>query len=286
MADTRIVYVNGDYVPADQAKISIFDRAFFFGDAVYEVSTVLEGRLVDNAAHLVRLERSLSELSMDAPLPLGDIPAIQRTLIERNALMEGTVYLQISRGAADRDFAFPETAEPSLVMFTQAKSILDAPAAARGMSIITLEDIRWKRRDIKTVNLLAPVLAKQAAKEAGADDAWMIEDGFITEGSSNNAFIITKSGTLVTRHLGNEILHGITRKAVLAVAQAEGLTIEERAFTVEEAYEAQEAFITSASTFVMPVVKIDERVMSNGAPGALTYKLRERYIAFAKETLS
>lgn len=286
MADTRIVYVNGDFVPADEAKLSIFDRAFFFGDAVYEVSTVLGGKMVDNASHLARLERSLSELSIAPPVPLEDIPSIQRTLIARNTLEEGTVYLQISRGAADRDFAFPDVATPSLVMFTQAKSILASPAAARGISIITLADIRWKRRDIKTVNLLAPVLAKQAAKEAGADDAWMVEDGFITEGSSNNAFILSAQNTIVTRHLGNEILHGITRKAVLAIAKREGIAVEERAFTLEEARGAKEAFITSASTFVMPVVSIDGQPVGDGAPGPLTLKLREQYTAFAKASLS
>jgi D-alanine transaminase len=284
MSNDRIVYVNGSYVPEGEAKISVFDRAFLFADGVYEVSTVLGGKLIDNEAHLARLERSLNELQINQPCSMDEITTIQNTLIDRNALDEGVVYLQITRGAADRDFGFPETAEPAVVMFTQQKNILENPAVARGMSVISLADIRWKRRDIKTVNLLAPVLAKQAAKDAGADDAWMVEDGFVTEGSSNNAFIITKDGTLVTRQLGNEILHGITRKAVLAVAQAEGLTVEERPFTIEEAYAAQEAFVTSASTFVMPVVKIDDRVMSNGSPGEVTHKLRERYIAFALET--
>lgn len=286
MSNDRIVYVNGAYVPEDEAKISVFDRGFLFADGVYEVSTVLGGKLIDNEAHLARLERSLNELQMNQPCSMDEITTIQKTLIERNALQEGVVYLQITRGAADRDFGFPENAEQAVVLFTQQKNILENPAVARGMSVISIEDIRWKRRDIKTVNLLAPVLAKQAAKEAGADDAWMVEDGFVTEGSSNNAFIITKDGTLVTRHLGNEILHGITRKAVLAVAEAEGLTVEERPFTIEEAYEAQEAFVTSASTFVMPVVKMDDRVMSNGSPGELTHKLRERYIAFALATAS
>jgi len=281
----RVVYVNGEFVAEDAAQISIFDRGFLFGDAVYEVSTVLDGKLVDNAAHLKRLKRSLAELRMDSPVEVDDIPALQRMLIAKNNLSEGLVYLQISRGAADRDFGFPKDARPSLVLFTQARAVLDVPAARTGIKVVSLEDIRWKRRDIKSVNLLAPVLAKQAAKDAGADDAWMIEDGMITEGSSNNAYIITKEGALVTRHLGTEILHGITRQAVLAVAQAEGLTIEERAFSLEEAYEAAEAFITSASTFVMPVIQIDDRTMSNGAPGAVTLKLREKYIEFARTTL-
>lgn len=286
MSNDRIVYVNGAYVPEGEAKISVFDRGFLFADGVYEVSTVLGGKLIDNEAHLARLARSLHALQMNEPCSMDEITQIQKTLIERNALNEGVVYLQITRGAADRDFGFPENAEQAVVLFTQHKNILENPAVARGMSVISVEDIRWKRRDIKTVNLLAPVLAKQAAKDAGADDAWMVEDGFVTEGSSNNAFIITKDGTLVTRNLGHEILHGITRKAVLAVAEAEGLTVEERPFTIEEAYEAREAFVTSASTFVMPVVKIDDRVMSNGSPGEMTHKLRERYIAFALATAS
>ncbi|MEM9879685.1 MAG: D-amino-acid transaminase [Pseudomonadota bacterium] len=286
MTQPRLVYVNGSYVPEHEAQISVFDRGFLFADAVYEVSTVLNGQLVDNDAHLLRLERSLRELQMASPVPMADIPAIQRHLIAENALIEGVVYLQVSRGAADRDFGFPATAQPSLVVFTQSRAVLDTPAAKTGISVISIDDIRWKRRDIKTVNLLAPVLAKQQAKDAGADDAWMVEDGFVTEGSSNNAFIITKSGALVTRQLGHEILHGITRKAVLAVAQAEGLTVEERAFTLDEAYDAAEAFVTSASTFVMPVVKIDDRIMSNSAPGPLTLKLREKYIEFAKASLS
>ncbi|MEM7569741.1 MAG: D-amino-acid transaminase [Pseudomonadota bacterium] len=280
----RVVYVGGDFVRESEAKISVFDRAFLFGDAVYEVSTVLGGKLVDNAAHLVRLERSLSELRIDAPVALADIPKLQKELIARNDLDEGVVYLQISRGAADRDFGFPAEPKPILVMFTQARPVIDVPAVKTGISVITLDDWRWKRRDIKSVNLLAPVLAKQAAKDAGAGDAWMVEDGVVTEGSSNNAYIVTVDGKIVTRNLGHHILAGITRKAVLALAEEEGLTIEERGFTPEEAYGAAEAFVTSASTFVMPVVQIDGKPISQGVPGPITQKLRQHYIAFAEAT--
>lgn len=279
---SRIVYVNGAYLPEEDARISIFDRGFLFADAVYEVSSVLGGKLVDNAAHLARLDRSLAALSMAAPASHDEITAIQKSLIARNDLTEGIVYLQVSRGVADRDFAFPAAARPSLVMFTQVKAIIAAPLAARGLSVITVPDLRWHRRDIKTVGLLAPSLAKQQALDAGADDAWMVEDGFVTEGSSNNAFIVTLDGRLVTRQLSSAILHGITRRAVLAIAEREGLTVEERPFTPEEACEAAEAFITSASSFVLPVVRIDDRVLGNGVPGPVAEKLRAQYIEIAQ----
>ncbi len=279
---SRIVYVNGAYLPEEEAKISVFDRGFLFADGVYEVSSVVEGRLVDNAAHLARLRRSLDELDMAAPATPEEIEAIQREMITRNGIEEGLVYLQVTRGAADRDFLYPKDAAPSLVMFTQTKSIVDNPTAARGISVITLPDIRWRRRDIKTIGLLAASMAKQAAQDAGADDAWMVEDGMITEGSSNNAFIITHEGKIITRALSNDILHGITRRAVLAIAERENLTVEERAFSPEEAYEAAEAFITSASTFVMPVVRIDNRILGNGVPGPVTEDLRRLYTEMAR----
>ena len=278
---SRIVYVNGEYLPEEEAKISVFDRGFLFADGVYEVSSVLAGKLIDNAAHMARLERSLGELKMAPPMPLDEIPPIQREIVERNALDQGTVYLQVTRGAADRDFPFPTGAASSLVIFSQERNLIEDPAAARGISVITLPDIRWQRRDIKTVQLLAPSLAKQAALDAGANDAWLVEDGFVTEGSSNNAYIVTLDGTIVTRALSNSILHGITRRAILALAEREGLTVEERSFTPEEAYEAGEAFITSASTFVYPVVDIDGRILGNGVPGPVATKLRQLYIEMA-----
>ncbi len=278
---SRIVYVNGAYLPEEEAKISVFDRGFLFADGVYEVSSVLAGKLIDNAAHMARLERSLDELKMAPPLPLDEIPPIQREIVARNGLDQGTVYLQVTRGAADRDFPFPKGVTSSLVIFSQERNLLEDPAAARGIAVVTLPDIRWQRRDIKTVQLLAPALAKQAAQDAGANDAWLVEDGFVTEGSSNNAYIVTLDGTIVTRALSNSILHGITRRAVLALAEREGLKVEERSFTPEEAYEAGEAFITSASTFIYPVVKIDGRILSNGAPGPVATKLRQLYIEMA-----
>lgn len=278
---TRTVYVNGEFVPEDRATISIFDRGFLFADAVYEVSSVLEGHLVDNAAHLARLARSLKELDMKPPASDAEIQRIQQELIARNGLNEGIVYLQVSRGAADRDFAIPRDIPSSLVMFTQTMSILQSPRAEAGVAVITVPDIRWRRRDIKTVGLLAPSLAKQQALDAGAGDAWMVEDGYVTEGSSNNAYIVLDGGKIVTRQLSQDILHGITRRAVLELARRDGLEVEERPFTPEEAYGAKEAFTTSASGFVMPVVRIDDHQIGDGTPGALTKRLRQLYIEMA-----
>ncbi len=275
---SRIVYVNGEYLPEEDAKISVFDRGFLFADGVYEVTSVLNGKLIDNAGHLARLHRSLDELDMAAPASDSDIEHIQHKLIEKNHLEQGLIYLQVTRGAADRDFAYPKGVASSLVMFTQQKNVMENPLAKTGMSIISVPDIRWQRRDIKTVGLLAPCMAKMEAKHAGADDAWMVENGYVTEGSSNNAYIIDANGTLVTRQLGHEILAGITRKAVLQLAKEQDIQIEERLFSLEEAYAAREAFITSATTFVMPVTRIDGKEIGDGKPGALSLRLREIYI--------
>ncbi len=278
---SRTVYVNGKYVAEEDASISIFDRGFLFADGVYEVTSVVEGKLLDNVGHLARLRRSLAELGIASPATDEEIVEIQKQLIVRNGLQEGGIYLQVTRGTADRDFAFSANMQPSMVLFTQARNQRNAPQATTGISVISVPDIRWRRRDIKTVGLLAQSLAKQQALDAGANDAWMVEDGFVTEGSSNNAFIVDTHGTIVTRHLGNEILHGITRAAVLSLVESEGIKLEERPFTLEEAYAATEAFATSASTFVWPVVKIDDHVIGDGVPGPVAVKLREIYIETA-----
>ena len=280
---SRIVYVNGDYLPEEDAKISVFDRGFLFADGVYEVSSVLEGKLLDNAAHLVRLQHSLNALKMPLPCPMTEIEAVQLETVRRNNLQEGSLYLQVSRGVADRDFTFPKEQKPSLVMFTQARPVADNPAASRGWSVVTTPDIRWGRRDIKTVQLLAPSMAKQAAVDQGADDAWFVEDGFVTEGTSNNAWIV-KGGKLVTRQLSNAILHGITRKALLRLAAEDGMEVEERTFAVEEAQSADEAFITSATTIVVPVVKIDGKLVGNGNPGSVSMRLRQLYLEEARKS--
>jgi D-alanine transaminase len=275
---SRTVYVNGKYLPEEDAKVSVFDRGFLFADGVYEVTSVLGGKLIDFAGHAKRLARSLSELDMQSPVTEDELLAIHRELVARNNVEDGLVYLQVTRGAADRDFAFPKDATPTLVLFTQSKpGLADSPAAKTGIKVISIDDIRWGRRDIKTVQLLYPSMGKMMAKKAGADDAWMTEDGFVTEGTSNNAYIV-KGGTIITRHLGTEILHGITRSAVLRFAREAQMKIEERPFTMDEAKSADEAFVTSASAFVMPVVEIDGQTLGGGTPGPVATRLREIYL--------
>ncbi len=264
----QIAYVNGSFVPMAEAKVSILDRGFLFADGIYEVAAVLDGKLIDNASHLARLQRS-----------------VEKELVARNNLVNGMVYLEVTRGAdTGRDFAFPKGVKPTLIMFTSVKDIVNAPAAKTGIGVITVPDIRWARRDIKSVALLAQVLAKQAAAEAGAGEAWMIEDGMVTEGGSSSAFILTQDDVLVTRQNSSAILPGCTRKAVVALAEERQLRVEERPFTVEEALVAKEAFITSASLFVQAVVTIDGKTVANGKPGPMTDRLREIYIDFARAT--
>jgi D-alanine transaminase len=281
---SRTVYVNGEYLPEEEAKVSVFDRGFLFADGVYEVTSVLGGKLIDFAGHATRLKRSLGELDMASPVTDDELLAIHRELVARNGIEDGLVYLQVTRGAADRDFAFPTDATPTLVMFTQSKpGLADNPLARTGMRVISIPDIRWGRRDIKTVQLLYPSMGKMMAKKAGADDAWMVEDGVVTEGTSNNAYIV-KGDTIVTRHLGTEILHGITRAAVLRFAREAQMKVEERPFTIDEAQAADEAFITSASAFVMPVVAIDGAELGAGTPGPVATRLREIYLDESRRT--
>ena len=278
---SRIVYVNGQYVPEEDAKVSIFDRGFLMADGVYEVTSVLGGKLIDFEGHAVRLARSLSELGMENPISKEDLLQVHRELVSRNGVEEGMVYLQITRGAPDdRDFVFPdpETTPPTVVLFTQNKpGLANNPAAKKGIKVISIDDIRWGRRDIKTVQLLYPSMGKMMAKKAGADDAWMVQDGHVTEGTSNNAYIV-KGHQIITRGLSNDILHGITRAAVLRCAEEAQMEVVERSFSIAEAQEADEAFITSASTFVMPVVAIDERKLGSGKPGPVAARLREIYL--------
>ena len=279
----RIVYVNGEYLPEADAKISVFDRGFLMADAVYEVTSVIDGKILAFDGHTERLARSLRELDMKSPCTNDELLAIHREMIARNSLTEGLIYLQVTRGIADRDFVYPDV-EPSLVLFTQAKNVVNSPLAKTGMKIISIPDIRWGRRDIKTVQLLAPSMGKMAAKAAGCDDAWLVEDGFVTEGTSNNAYIVTQDGTIVTRNLGTEILAGITRAAVLRYAAEAQIKIEERPFTIEEAMQAKEAFVTSATTFVGPVVEIDGAQIGDGKVGDLARRLREIYLEESLKT--
>ncbi|MCO5092514.1 D-amino-acid transaminase [Bosea sp. (in: a-proteobacteria)] len=279
---SRIVYVNGAYLPEEEATISVFDRGFIFGDGIYEVSAVIGGKLVDCEAHLARLERSCGEIRLPLPWSKAELVAIHEELIRKNSLDEGGIYLQVSRGAADRDFAFPKDVKPTLVMFTQARNFVNAPAAKTGIKVVSTPDLRWARRDIKSVNLLAPVLAKQFAQDNGAQEAWLVEDGVVTEGSSSTAWIV-KDKTLISRPLSHKVLPGITRKAVLAYLAETGFSFEERAFTLEEALEAEEAFVTSATSLVMPVTSIDGHTIHNGAPGPTAQRLREIYIDYARK---
>jgi len=277
---SRTVYVNGAYLPEEEATVSIFDRGFLMADGVYEVTSVLGGKLVDFDGHAVRLERSLRELDMAAPATKEELLEIHRELVARNGIDEGMIYLQVTRGnPGDRDFAYPaEGTPPTLVMFTQNKpGMADTPMAKTGIKVISLEDLRWGRRDIKTVQLLYPSMAKMAAKAAKVDDAWLVEDGKVTEGTSNNTYIV-KDGKIITRELSHDILHGITRAAVLRFAAEAQMQVEERAFTIEEAQAADEAFFTSASAFVMPVVEVDGVAVGSGKPGPVATRLRELYL--------
>ena len=282
---TRIVYLNGDFLNENDAKVSIFDRGFLMADGVYEVTSVINGKLIDFDGHAIRLQRSMSELMMESAISKEDLLEVHRQLIIKNDLNEGMIYLQITRGSPnDRDFVFPDPKliKPTIVLFTQSNAnMVENPKAQIGMKVISIPDERWGRRDIKTVQLLYPSMGKMIAKSKGAADAWMVEGGIVSEVISNNAYII-QDGAIITRELSNHILHGITRAAVLRFANEAQMTVEERNFSIEEAQNADEAFITSASTFVMPVVNIDGVDVGSGKPGKIAARLREIYL---EETL-
>lgn len=281
---TRIVYVNGRYLPYANAAVHAEDRGFQFGDAVYEVCPVLGGRLVDEARHLARLSRSLSELEIASPMSAKALGCVMRETVRRNRVRDGFVYLQISRGAGPRDFALPDGGTPRTVVCLARAQRRSAGVAlaATGIAVRTMPDIRWGRPDIKTVQLLPAILAKHAAKAAGAKEAWLVDRaGFITEGASSNAWILNRDGRLVTRQADTAILRGVTRSVLIDALAAEGIKLEERAFSLEEAYEAAEAFITSATNFVMPVVSIDGKPVGSGQPGETTKRLRALFLAYA-----
>jgi D-alanine transaminase len=276
----RIVYVNGAFVAEEEARVSIFDRGYLFADGVYEVVPVCAGRLIDEAPFIARLDRSLRELEIAWPCSPEDYVAFHNELIRRNGLIEGMVYSQVTRGVADRDFAFPKSARPAVVAFTQPKAIIANPLAETGVKVVTVEDIRWKRRDIKSIALLGQVLSKQQAAEQGAFEGWMVEDGMITEGTSSTAYIV-KDGVIITRPLSRAILPGIRRRVLIELSPRHGLAIEERPFSVTEALAADEAMLTSASNFVLPVIAIDGKPVGTGKPGPVARRLREIYIAAA-----
>ncbi len=283
---SRIAYVNGRYVPHQDAAVHIEDRGYQFADGVYEVVAVADSRLVDAGPHLDRLDRSLRELSMKSPMSRAALMVVIREMVRRNKVRNGIVYMQVSRGVAPRDHAFPpDHVKPALVM--TAKSVPPAKVAAgvgQGVRVVTTADIRWQRCDIKTVALLPNCLAKQEAKTAEAFEAWQVDgEGFVTEGSSTNAWIVDADGNLVTRHLGEDILPGITRKTIIDLANRKDIAIHERPFTVAEAQEAKEAFITSATSFVTPVIQIDDRTVGNGHPGSVASELRALYRQYIDE---
>lgn len=276
---SRTVYVNGQYLPEEQAMVSIFDRGFIFADGIYEVSAVINGKLVDVNAHLARLERSCAEIRLELPWTRAALISIHHELMMRNKLTSGGVYLQVTRGAADRSFTFPASIAPTLVMFTQARAM--TREVGRGYKLLSVPDLRWARRDIKSVGLLAQVLAKQAAAEAGCDEALMIEDGVITEGGSSTAWIV-KGDTLISRPLSNDVLPGITRKAVLTYLAESGFRFEERTFTLDEALAADEVIITAATALVMPATEIDGQPVGGGQPGPVARRLRDIYFDLAE----
>src|SRR5271169_2159786 len=284
---SRIAYVNGRYLPLAEAMVHIEDRGYQFGDGVYEVCELRDGALVDEEPHLRRLERSLAALRIAPPLSLIALKLVIREIIARNRLRDGLIYIQATRGVAPRDHGFPGgDGKASLVVSAKAVDRRKGEAYAdQGVKVITLRDERWRRPDIKTLQLLPNVLAKQTAREQGAYEAWLIDEaGLITEGSSTNAWIVVESGALVTRHADQAILRGVTRGTVFRLAAAEGLRLEERAFSLSEAYAAREAFLTSAGNGVLPVVAVNGRSIGDGRPGALTRALRARFRAFAEIT--
>jgi D-alanine transaminase len=280
---SRIAYVNGQYVPHQRASVHVEDRGYQFADGVYEVIAVKDGHLIDLDPHFDRLKRSLGELDIDAPMSRQALTFILKEVVRRNRVRNGIVYLQITRGVAPRDHQFP--VDPSAAVVVTARNA--APKAAQreaGIGVITTPDIRWKRCDIKTVSLLPNVLAKQKAVEAGAYEAWQIdEEGNVTEGSATNAWIVTKDGEIVTRHTDDAILSGVTRLAVLELAKRDGIALIERPFSLEEAKAAKEAFLTSTTSNVMPVIEIDGSPIGNGHPGTVTRALSELYERFVAD---
>jgi D-alanine transaminase len=284
---SRIAYVNGRYLPHGEASVHIEDRGYQFADGVYEVIAVQGGALIDEALHLARLDRSLGELRIAAPMSRRALSLVLRELLRRNRIGDGFVYLQVTRGVAPRDHPFPAHTNPSLVITTRRARAANPKTLSEGIRVITIPDIRWARCDIKSIGLLPNVLGKQQAREAGAFEAWQVDaDGMVTEGTSTNAWIITRAGELVTRQASSAILNGCTRLALLEIARRLGLTFVERPFSVAEAKAAREAFLSSTTNPVLPIVRIDDATIGDGKPGPLGAKLRELYAAHSREQLA
>jgi D-alanine transaminase len=279
----RTVYLNGQYMPEAEAKISVFDRGFLFADGVYEVTAIIDGKLISFKEHLTRLHRSLNELDMNDACSDDELLNIHRKIIKINNVKEGLLYLQITRGVAERDFLFPPSdVQTSILLFTQDKDLVNSPLALQGAKVITIEDQRWARRDIKSIQLLSQSMAKTEAKKSGADDAWFTSDGFVNEATSSNAYIITHDNIIVTRQISNQILHGITRAAILNVAKSLNLKIEERPFTINEAINAKEAFMTGSASLVCPVIEVNKQKIGYGKVGEIVKRIRKTYIEYAK----
>lgn len=278
---SRKVYVNGDWFDENAASVSVFDRGFLFADAVYEVAAVVDGKLIDYAGHAARLWRSLAELGIPEPVTAAELLVLHREAVDRNSLDEGLIYLQVTRGVSDRDFVIKGDSRPGFVMFTQVKSVVENPKFENGLRVRTVDDLRWGRRDVKTVQLLYSSLVKSEAVGAGLDDAILVQDGRVTEASSANVHVVDESGVLQTPPLSRSLLPGITRSCILRLAQADGLSVKESEIAADTLANAREVFITSATSFVLPVVEIDGRAVGDGRPGAVTRRMRELYIAEA-----
>ncbi|MEX9941048.1 D-amino-acid transaminase [Providencia rettgeri] len=275
-----IAYVNGQFLPEEDASVSVFDRGFLFADAVYEVTAIINGKLVDFDRHMARLQRSCAELQLSLPYDLAELKQIHLQLVQKNNIEEGLVYLQLTRGNAhQRSFLYPDKqTKPTLVLFAQKTQIVENEKSKYGIKVVIVDDIRWQRCDIKTVALLAASMAKEYAKQQGADDAIFVKNGYITEGSSSNCFIINQQNQIQTRGLNNEILSGITRQAILQLAREQQIDIVEKPFSIDEMLEAKEVFITSATTLVWPVIMANNQFIGEGKPGKLAIRLREIYL--------
>lgn len=277
MKESDIVFLNGEFLLKDRAKISVFDRGFIFGDGIYEVVPVMNGVLIDKIEFWERFKRSLKEIALNFPYKDSEFESILNELIAKNALKEGGVYMQITRGIASRDFAFTKGLQPTIMAFVYAANIQNNELASKGISVVSVPDIRWKRRDIKSISLLAQCYAKEMAVNAGADEGFMVENGKVTEATSASAFII-KDKTLITKPFSNEILPGIRRQNILKFAREMNLSVAERAFSINEVYEADEVFISAASLPILGVIKADGKMIANGKVGKFTQQLRQRYL--------
>ena len=273
----KTVFLNGNYMDEGEAKVSIFDRGFVFGDGVYEVVPVVAKTVLDKEPFLERFERSLKELELAWPMSKEEFLSMINELIKRNDIEEGGIYMQVTRGVAPRDFGYPKDITPTVMAFGFKKEIINSPYAKSGVKVVSVDDIRWKRRDIKSIALLGQCMAKEQASKKGAFEGWMVEDGFVTEGTSSSAYIV-KDGKIITRPLSNSILSGIRRKILIELAKEYNIELEQRAFSVKEALEADEAFLSSATTFVLPIIEIDGKQIGDGKPGKIAKKMREMYI--------